>query len=87
MGRDDLSLIPQEAVCTRDLAQNDQRQDYLRAVAEVKDGVWHITPFERQDSAMLHKLSQANALLIRPAFDDAIAAGATVTMALLPDNF
>ena len=87
MGRDDLSLIPQEAICTRDLAQNDQRQDYLRAIAENKDGVWHITPFERQDSAMLHKLSQANALLIRPAFDDAIAAGDTVTMALLPDNF
>ena len=34
-----------------------------------------ITPFERQDSALLSILTEANALLIRPVNDDARRAG------------
>lgn len=53
------------AVLAVDLAANGRREHYMRAT--VKDG--RITPFDRQDSALLSVLSQANALLVRPIDD------------------
>ena len=86
MGRDDLALNTQPAICDVDLPINDKRQDYLRCTALRQADGWHITPFSLQDSAMMHSLSKANALMIRKPFDEAISAGDDVMMALLPEG-
>ncbi|MEQ8369651.1 MAG: molybdopterin molybdotransferase MoeA [Alphaproteobacteria bacterium] len=60
----------------RDLAANDQRQDYLRTRLESDaSGDWLATPFERQDSAMLNRLADADGLLVRPPGAPALQAG------------
>lgn len=88
MARDDLQIVQKDAVCDCDLTENDQREDYLRAVAKQSaNGTWHITPFSKQDSAQMYHLSQANAVLIRPPHDKPVQAGDSVRMALLPDGF
>jgi molybdopterin molybdotransferase len=57
-----------------DVAANGPRAHYMRA--RLTPGVPPvITPFDRQDSALLTILSQADALLIRPIGDAARAAG------------
>lgn len=84
MQRHDRQLTPLSAICETALPANDQREDYLRASATYRDGQWHITPFDSQDSAQLRHLSKANAFLIRPAFDAPIAKGQIVKMALIP---
>jgi molybdopterin molybdotransferase len=53
---------------------NGPREHYMRA--RVENG--QLTAFERQDSALLTVLSDANALLKRPINDGALDAGATV---------
>jgi len=62
-----------------DLGENDQRQEYLRAVL-TKDaqGQTVATPFTRQDSAMLAKFADAACLVIRAPFAVPIKAGADV---------
>lgn len=58
------------------LGENDQREDYLRATLSWNaDGERVATPFSRQDSSMLARLAQADCLIIRPAHDEARAAG------------
>ena len=54
------------------------RAHYMRATLDWSDALPRITPFERQDSALLSVLSQADALLIRPLGEGALAAGAVV---------
>jgi molybdopterin molybdotransferase len=56
------------------IAANGPREHYMRA--RVANGV--ITAFERQDSALLSVLAEANALLVRPVSDPPRAAGETV---------
>ena len=88
MERDDLAITPQSAICDTALGKNDERQDYLRAAAtRDADGHWHVTPFAKQDSAKMHDLSKANAVIIRPPHDAPIAAGDSVGFTLLPDGF
>ena len=58
-----------------DLPANGPRAHYMRA--RLFAGM--ITPFDRQDSALLTILTEANALLIRPIADAALTAGAQVT--------
>jgi molybdopterin molybdotransferase len=62
------------AVLDAALKPNDQREDYVRAV--LRDGV--ATPFPVQDSGMLKTLARADALIKRPPFDPARAAGEPV---------
>ncbi|SNS77041.1 gephyrin-like molybdotransferase Glp [Tropicimonas sediminicola] len=62
------------AVLGIDVDANGPREHYMRAV--LADGV--VTPFERQDSALLGILSRANALLVRPVADGPRKAGETV---------
>ena len=68
-----------------DLGINDQRQDYIRAQITTKDGVQMIMPAPRQDSSMMSVLATANALIVRPPFDPAKAAGELVSVIPLPD--
>jgi molybdopterin molybdotransferase len=49
----------------RDLPANDQRQDYLRARTEIRDGDLYVEAFTIQDSSMLSILAKANALIVR----------------------
>ena len=88
MGRDDLAVQPITALSESALPENDQRQDYLRGIAQLdKDGKWHMSPFGKQDSAQMYKLACANAVLIRPPHDAPIATGDEVQIALLPMGF
>ena len=68
-----------------DLGINDQRQDYIRAKIIIKDDVQVIMPAPRQDSSMMSVLATSNALIVRPPFDPAKAAGEFVSVILLPD--
>jgi molybdopterin molybdotransferase len=61
------------------LPANDIREDYVRAslLTEV-DGGWLAHPYAAQDSGMISRLAQADALIIRPPFAPACAVGETV---------
>jgi len=63
------------ATLIRDLPANDQRQDYLRARTEVRDGKLCVEAFMIQDSSMLSILAKANALIVRPPNASAAKAG------------
>lgn len=71
---------PQAAVALAgvDLPANGPRAHYVRARLALGEGLPVITPFDRQDSALLSILGAANALLIRPVDDGPVAAGARV---------
>ncbi len=62
------------APLARDVAANGPREHYMRARLTEAG----IKPFERQDSALLTVLADADALLVRPARDGARSAGETV---------
>lgn len=63
----------------RDLPQNDERQEYLRAeLVEDGAGLSVATPFEAQDSAMLATLARARCLIVRGPHAPAIRAGERV---------
>jgi molybdopterin molybdotransferase len=56
----------QAAILGKDMAANDEREDYLRSSLELRDGAWVATPFAKQDSSMLSVIAAAQALTIRP---------------------
>ncbi|MFZ1661399.1 MAG: gephyrin-like molybdotransferase Glp [Paracoccaceae bacterium] len=58
---------------------NGPRTHYMRARLSPSEGVPKITPFDRQDSALLSILSEADALLIRPIQDGPLPSGALVS--------
>ena len=73
-------VLPQiiTAKLAADLSANGPRAHYMRAeITEGPDGR-SITAFNRQDSALLTVLSNANALLIRPIKDPALKIGTFV---------
>ncbi|WP_370230032.1 gephyrin-like molybdotransferase Glp [Cognatishimia sp.] len=63
-----------EAPLAHDISANGKREHYMRA--RLQDG--KLTVFERQDSALLTVLSDANALAIRPVNDPAKPAGSVL---------
>ena len=77
----DPSPLPQQrkARLTVDLPPNGARAHYMRARLTPTDGLPEIAPFDRQDSALLSILGQADALLIRPVDAPACRAGDTVS--------
>ncbi|WP_149589391.1 molybdopterin molybdotransferase MoeA [Tabrizicola flagellatus] len=70
--------LPRKARLTVDLPANGPRAHYMRARLVQTDGLPEIAPFDRQDSALLSILGQADALLIRPIDAPACRAGDTV---------
>ena len=77
--RPDPGLQPRRARLGAAVDSNGPRAHYMRArLTETDDGAV-VTPFDRQDSALLSILSQANALLIRPIADAQRSAGEVVT--------
>jgi len=67
----------------RDLHQNDQRQDYLRARTEVRDGELYVEAFDVQDSSMQRILAQSDALIVRTPLAPPLKAGEPVTILML----
>ncbi|WBU54244.1 gephyrin-like molybdotransferase Glp [Paracoccus sp. SCSIO 75233] len=61
-----------------DIGPEGDRQHYLRAQLSHEDGQTVVTPFDNQDSARLRLLSDADALMIRPAGDSARKSGEKV---------
>jgi molybdopterin molybdotransferase len=67
------------------VADNDRRQDYLRArLSRSADGVEEVSPFEIQDSSMMRLLADADCLIVRPPHTAAAAAGETVPIIRFP---
>jgi molybdopterin molybdotransferase len=84
-GRIDVEPRPIKAVLGRDLAANDQREDYLRATLEERsDALPIVTPLGVQDSSLQANLAFSQALIIRPAHAPAAPAGAVCDVLKLP---
>ena len=82
-----LGATPQEpterALLGADMAENDERQDYMRATMHRSDdGSVIATPYRKQDSSMLRTLAEANCFIIRPPFDRARREGEPVDILL-----
>lgn len=60
------------------LPANDSRQDYIRAVMQVRDGLLWARPHPIQDSSMLKVLAQSDALIVRAPHAPALEAGADI---------
>ena len=74
------------ALLGRDLAANDQREDYLRARLEAReDGTLIAMPVTQQDSSLLGNLAAARALLVRPPFAAAAVKGSECEILTLPE--
>ena len=69
---------PRQARSAVDLPANGPRAHYMRAWLSPGNDLPLITPFDRQDSALLSILGEADALLIRPPSDGPRGAGSTV---------
>lgn len=70
---------PLRARLGADVGPTGTRTHFMRARLSLSDGLPVVTPFDRQDSALLKVLSEANALLIRPLGDGPRQAGSAVT--------
>ena len=90
-GRSGIHHARETALLGRDLAANDQREDYLRARLEERaDGALIATPVNHQDSSLLGNLAAARALVIRPPFAPAARQGlalrAAAAAGMMPDR-
>jgi molybdopterin molybdotransferase len=86
LGRSAIDHVRESALLGRDLAANDQREDYLRAVIEKRDdGTLIATPVTKQDSSLLGNLTAAQALVIRPPFAPAAPKGTPCDVLRLPE--
>jgi molybdopterin molybdotransferase len=75
-GRGDVEPVLEPAILGCDLAQNDERADYLRAtLTGGDDGLPVATPASVQDSSMLCPLAEAGCLLVREPHAPAAKAG------------
>jgi molybdopterin molybdotransferase len=84
-GRSSVHHLRETALLGRDVAANDEREDYLRARLEERaDGALMATPVNHQDSSLLGNLAAAQALLIRPPFAPAASAGSVCDILRLP---
>src|SRR5438128_2029853 len=85
-GRDTIHHVRESAELGRDLAANDQREDYLRARLEAReDGTLIAVPVNRQDSSLLGNLVAARACVMRPPFAPAAAKGWRCELLRLPE--
>jgi molybdopterin molybdotransferase len=75
-GRSDLHVRTEHAVLGRDLAANDERQDYMRSrLSDGANGAAVATPFDVQDSSMMSALAAADCLVVRKPHAPAAKAG------------
>jgi molybdopterin molybdotransferase len=75
-GRRDLEIEAEPALLGRDLPENDERADYLRAtLSRREDGAVVATPFTVQDSSTMGRLALADCLVLRAPHAPAANAG------------
>jgi molybdopterin molybdotransferase len=87
-GRSDLQPASESAALGRDLPENDERADYLRATLESRaDGTLVATPVSVQDSSMMAALAKADCLVVREAFAPAAKAGSRCVILRLTRPF
>jgi len=80
-GRGDLMVPSEPAWLGRDLAENDERADYLRATLEERpDGTLAATPFPLQDSSLMTPLAAAQCLVVREPYAPAAKTGTRCTI-------
>ena len=79
-GRSDLAPRTETALLGRDLAENDERADYLRATLKRSADGEVVTAFPIQDSSMMAPLAEADCLLIREPFAPPAKAGSRCTI-------
>ena len=85
-GRKVIHHVRETALLGRDVAANDQREDYLRARLEERDdGTLIATPVNHQDSSLLANLAAAQALVVRAPFAPAAKAGTPCEILRLPE--
>ncbi len=85
-GRAIIHHVRETALLGRDLAANDQREDYLRArLDEREDGSIVATPVTHQDSSLLGNLAVSQGLVIRPPHAPLAAQGSAVDILRMPD--
>ncbi|MCF3638637.1 molybdopterin molybdotransferase MoeA [Rhizobium sp. TRM95111] len=72
------------AVTETDLAENDKRQDYLRArLRRGADGALLATPFGKQDSSMMKTFARSECLILRRPHAPALSAGSPCEVVVL----
>jgi molybdopterin molybdotransferase len=75
-GRGDLFAPLESAALGCDLAENDERTDYLRAQLDTRaDGTLVATPFDLQDSSLLVPLAKADCFVVREPYAAAAESG------------
>jgi molybdopterin molybdotransferase len=77
-GRNDIEHVRQRAILGRELPENDEREDYLRAALFQGPDGEIATPVTSQDSSLMGPLSHAGCLVIRPPHAPAALAGSRV---------
>ncbi|OYX80788.1 MAG: molybdopterin molybdenumtransferase MoeA [Bradyrhizobium sp. 35-63-5] len=83
-GRTDIDHRLETALLGRDLPENDERADYLRATLEPGPEGPIATPVANQDSSLMAPLAAADCLLIRPSHDPAMVSGSRCVILKLP---
>ena len=87
-GRSDAEPATESAVLGRELPENDERADYLRAtLTRGPDGTWVATPLKTQDSSMMAALANADCLVIREPHAAAASAGSRCVILRLTRPF
>lgn len=72
-----------EAFLGKEMEENDQREDYVRANTRIENGKLIATPFSRQDSSMLKTLADADCLIIRAPHAEGAAAGSACRVLMI----
>ena len=84
----DPTLIFSSALTTKNLPENDRREEYLRAKLSIDNhGNKQVTASSKQDSSMLATLASADCLIQRPAHSPSIETGDPVPILNFPDLF
>jgi len=78
LGLPAVPLLRETGILGVDLGANGWRENYLRAEVAATDAGWIVTPFDRQDSALLGILGRANALMVRPPDQGVLKSGELV---------
>jgi molybdopterin molybdotransferase len=83
-GRSDVEHVFERARLGRDLPENDERADYLRATLEITPDGPVATPVPVQDSSLMSPLAKAGCLVIREPHARSAPAGSTCVILKLP---
>jgi molybdopterin molybdotransferase len=83
-GRSDVEHVLEPARLGRDLPENDERADFLRATLEIGPEGPIATPVPVQDSSLMSPLAKAGCLVIREPHARSVAAGSTCVILKLP---